>query len=237
MERVPLAATGRLDTGSIYRESLCLACLMALLFSLTWGCRGSAESDLPSPAQETEASAEEQASTAAPTRARLDRAGLIFGVAHPEGMELIDRTQVSAQFVTTHSLDLLTDFYERELTNYRTTQVDDSVKFETPLSDRPDIYILPGEDGSYLVTYFRKGVEDDVAVGLGTAHEQLNRAAENDGEPQARRPSFPLGPMAPPGWEPEGGRPDVGNNQSLYEERFIEQDGETIRVLVPRESP
>ena len=209
---------------------IALSCLLLL------ACRESPEAAGESPAEESSSVAEQPVTTDRPAAPlRLDRAGLIFGVSHPEGMELVDRTQASAQFVTTHSLGLLMDFYDRELTHYRTTEENGAVKLETPLSDRPDIFILPLENGSYRVTYFRKGLEEDVAIELGLVHEQLDDAVETGGEPPARGPAYPLGPMAPAGWEAEVVPPEEA--PSLYEERFIEQDGETIRVLVPRNGP
>lgn len=212
--------------------------LLALSFSLLLACRDSQEPPDEPAVDESQTVTEQSTAASSPAAPlRLDRAGLIFGASHPEGMELIDRTQVTAQFVTTHSLHLLLDFYERELNHYRVLEENGSVKLETSLSDRPDIFILPLENGSYQVTYFRQGVEDEVAIELGLVHEQLDHAVQTGGEPRRQGPAYPLGPMAPLGWEPDNGTSTAGEDPSIYEERFIEQDGETVRVLVPRAQP
>ena len=175
-----------------------LPCLIALSISLLLACRDSQEPPGEPVVDDSQTVTEESTSPPPPARPlRLDQAGLIFGASHPEGMELIDRTQVTAQFVTTHSLHLLLDFYEREL-----------------LYLRPDVFVVFDRvqtvDPTYRKVWAAHTVDPptvaDLSPSPGPGHGDLHgRHPDRHRQPGERHPHRHPAPGAEPGHHPRRG--------------------------------
>jgi len=166
----------------------------------------------------------------------LARAGYTFGAAHPEGLSRLDRTSFMADFATEHDLELLLEFYSRELTGYATERGPNVVKLTHSSPDRPDIFIARMGESQWHITYLRTDAEIDTAAVLERTHREIDRFVETGTNAEETHPSYPLPPAQLTAWREqqaaaEGTPPEP---EGLYEERTIVEDGQEIQVLVPR---
>lgn len=186
------------------------------------------------PEEPTEQSAEPQDETVLVTPGQLERAGLTFGLPHPEGLELVERSDSMARFGTDHSLDMLVEFYRRELPRHDGLVDDQLAQFRPERDREAEVFISPGTLFGWEVSYFRRRVNQRVNNQVNQLQPQLQRAAAAEpGQSPTRQRR--VGPVAPEGWRPsDADRTAAQSDTDLYDERVEEIDGQEVRTLVPR---
>jgi hypothetical protein len=167
---------------------------------------------------------------------RLARAGRLFGVNHPEGLTLIERSEFSAHFDSEFAHLELVTFYQQQLTGYRLTTSSQGAKFE-PVTDNtlPEIYIATSSANRTEVFYFRSAVEEEMLhrydTLIGFRDNELERESSYGNQypwPQGFRAGEDFTPL-----------PGVGNQEqdgALENYEIVEEqrDGETITIYYPR---
>lgn len=166
----------------------------------------------------------------------LSRAGYTFGAAHPEGLSRLERTSFIAEFATEHDVELLLEFYRRELTGYETERGPDVVKLTHSAPTRPDIFIMRRGEGQWHITYLRTDAELDTAAVLERTHLEIDRFVDTGTTAEEPRPSYPLPPRQLAAWQEQQAAAENTPDEpdSLYEERTIIENGQEVQVLVPR---
>jgi len=216
--------------------------LVVIASSVLLACSSSEPPPPVEPEAATEAAAEASAEPPAPvansrvdTLTHLVRApGRTFGAPLPAGLDLVERDDDVATFVTEHTLDQLLSFYRNELTRHDYNTRERGAEFLSAASGEPDIFIVDRTIDREVV-YFRTGLEEEAAAAIGDIRQQLDpdQIAEREFEQRYPWPQGPIDRSRTGTVQEDDGVVDSG----LYEERFEEINGEQVRVLVPTYGP